>query len=228
MKKILIVIMLLAMVLTAHAFSGSGLFQMVASRDILYENLTTYTMSSGTSSYVSCTASQCTATSFVRGLYYIYKDMGSSYFNTLNVDFEFYTTSVADSSSSIVALAFSNTLATIYTFATTDISVLLYHGTSAYIVRGNWEVSGVYSTPITTSLSTLYYATLIRENLSDTTTLHIYSNAARTSEISGSPVTVTGIGTTQWRYIFVASGIDKEAGQHAYSGYVRNVVDWNQ
>lgn len=189
------------------------------------ENLTGYTEvdSSSTVTVTSTKAEAANLTAFNYGL--VYKDFGADYFNALDIDFEMYMSSSSGTNNTSIGVNLSNTgtpnATSIQQLTSPDASAFLYRYNSTYQVwlfRG----SGTAFDNGAVSVNTLYYCTLSRTAASDTVTVYVYSNAARSTLVD--TLSVSGYGTsTKWRYFYAFSNRKfDESNAQAY-GYVQNV-----
>lgn len=129
-------------------------------------------------------------------------------------EFDFLLTSLATSRSSML-LAFTSTNGTMIAADTISIALIDTAGTKSIRVR-SWDASvfNADSADITISTATRYYATFQRTSAT-TTTLKIYSDAARTTQV-GATVTCTHAATiTGLAYIQAGSYAAGNGGETA-------------
>ena len=158
---------------------------------------------------------------------YLYKDFGPNYFNNLYVTFELYvaSTSVYAIDPNIAAvggMGFANVVDDVSGFSATDINVMIgtepINAFKLWLVRGPGAASDVYIG----AADTIYYCLLERAVDSDTVTLKIYSDAARTTLLD--TLTISGVGvTTQWRYCYGFVNWDGGYAGTEFDGYVQNL-----
>jgi len=152
---------------------------------------------------------------------YLYKDFGANYFDGLAIEFEIYINTACEVASRS-GMAVTNTVGSGPDLATTDILVFLYEdGTGAkweaFLCRGDL----VASDASTISPDTLYYCTLSRTAGSNTVTLKIYTDAARTA--LHDTLSVIGYSTTKYRYLYGFINYNNAVGGHDFDGYVQNM-----
>lgn len=188
------------------------------------ENLTTYT-EQDTGNFISETATRVTGVN-VPGQNYdvlLYYDKGVNYFDVLNINFEIYMNDMGIYSNGLGGIAISNTLEDISNLADTDIMAIGEDVGGAnvgmiFLVRGSaWSSYDFF----TGSVETLYYCTLIREAGNDTIILKIYSDATRTTLLD--TLSVTGIGTTKYRYSVAFLNNNNGTPSRIWSGYIQNI-----
>ena len=154
---------------------------------------------------------------------YLYKDFGADYFNGISIDFELYgaSTSVPVVVPAVGFLGFANVIDDVSGWGTTDISAGIGEtvavGFIIYLIRGPNLAVDYFAA----SADTLYYCSLGRATDSDTATLEIYSDAARSNLLD--TLAVSGFGTTKWRYCYgFVNWNDGYAGIE-FDGYVQNL-----
>lgn len=151
----------------------------------------------------------------------LYFDMGADNLNKLDVDFEIYVDAASAATSGYCGMAISNTVGDITNFTSTDISAVGREAggnAQLLLLRGNIAASDSYSG----SLNTLYYCTLTRVAANDTVTLKIYSDSARATLLD--TLTVSGYGTTTYRYVYGFVNRNDGAGGQDWDGYVQNLT----
>ena len=185
------------------------------------ENFTTYTKVDA-SGKLTVTATKVTGVDVGRDEnVYLYKDRGASHFNVLYEEFEIYANSASTVDSAKGGIAITNTIGSMASFATTDIWAGTYTVAGPtyrlYLARGNLVASDYY----VPTADTLYYCRITRAAGNDTITMTIYSNAARTTLLD--TLTVSGFGTTQWRYAYGFVNDNAGVGGKDWDGYVQNL-----
>jgi len=186
------------------------------------EDFTTYTQVDAPGR-ITASASRLEVTNGDRDeTYYAYDDKGLNAINEVNIDFEMYL-SVGSVTNEQVYMAVTNTVDTVDGFAATDMSVALSvaGGTPyIYLVRG-----AVAATQQSVALSdgTIYYCTLQRSAGSDTATLDIYSDDARTVQLGGQ-LSLSGYGAgTQYQYVHGVNVFNSGTSGLSINGYVQNM-----
>ena len=186
------------------------------------EDFTTYT-EVDTAGYLASTTSRITATNLGATTAYFYKDFGANYFNALDTDFELYSanTSVAYH---YWGVGFSNAIGEVAGWATTDpwgaIDWRSDNVTWIWLERGPQTAYDYWATG---TANTVYYNTMTRAAGSDTVTMTIYSDAARTTLLD--TLSVAGYGTAKWQYSYgFANWLNYTATS---SGYTQN-MDLNE
>jgi len=149
---------------------------------------------------------------------YLYKDKGADHFDALDIDFALFIE--ADSGvNAYCGVAITNTIGTIQGFASTDLAVVAQEAAgpawSIRLVRGAVVAEDFY----TCSSNTLYYCTLSRTAGSDTATVKIYSDAARTSLVD--TLSLSGFSTTKYQYIYGFVNRNNSGTGTDFRGYVQ-------
>lgn len=182
------------------------------------ENFLSYT-ETDPNSKLTVTEPKVTAANLLRNEdAYVYKDFGSNYFDTLNIQFEMYISS-ATGTNGIGQMGLTVSVINDATgWGTSDIGVRGYRPTSStqqiQLFRGN-----VASTTSDVSINTLYYCTLSRTAGSDTVILAIYSNPERTIIVDS--ISLSGYGTAKYRYLYGISSYN-DGNSIRYDGYFQN------
>lgn len=190
------------------------------------ENLTTYTEVDANNKLIVI-ASKATGENVGRDEdVYLYKDFGADNLNGLSITFELYVaaTSVPTSGPSIAAtggMGLSNAVDDVSGWAATDINVMIgeeVSGFKIWLERGPGSESDVY----VGAADTIYYCLLERATDSDTATLKIYSDAARTNLLD--TLTISGVGTTtKWRYMYGFVNWNGGYANIEFDGYIQNI-----
>lgn len=185
------------------------------------ENFTTYT-EVDTNNRLSETASRVTCVATVANEEtYLYKDFNANHFDALSIDFEIYCASQPTYPYGRGGIGISNTLASSYEFASTDVSAFAMARPLGvcwiWIDRGA-DIAYDYYIGLT---DTLYYCTLSRPTGNDTVTLTIYQDATRLVQLASLPI--TGFGTVKWQYAFGFAGANSGDADRLFDGYVQNM-----
>lgn len=197
-----------------------------------YEDFSTYTETDASSS-LDITTSRCKADASTVGrdeTITLYKDFTANYFNAISIDFEIYCNG-SSQDSSFAGIGLSNTAGLANGIASMEnsannigVSTFIQRaGASDYRLYGVWGAwqSGSY---ISISANTLYYVRLTRATDGDTYTVGAFTDAGRTSHVSGSPFVVSaGLGTTKWRYLYGFTNYNGSNSGMAWTGYVQNI-----
>ena len=152
---------------------------------------------------------------------YCYCDKGADFFNALGIKFTIRLTGYTGTNPAYVPFALANVVGPRSAFGTTDMYVMFYRTSSAEyqlrLIRGIYGDEDYY----VMTMNTIYYCTLERAAGADTVYLKIYSNPERTSLLD--TLSVSGFGTTKWRYIYAANSLDTTASG-TFSGYTENIM----
>lgn len=157
---------------------------------------------------------------------YWYYDYGVDNFNAIDLDFfVFVDDSSQAGANSLGVCGFTvSTVNDAAAWGTSDIEVALQARmglsiASIYLFRGAQVALDSYDG----SLDTVYYLTLSRSADSDSVSVLIYSDSARTTLLD--TLTVTGYGTgTKYRYHYAASSYNQPSTGRALDGY----FDWSE
>lgn len=185
------------------------------------ENLTTYTQVDPFD-YIATTTTRCTVSNMTRNVAaYCYCDKGADFFNALGIKFTICLTGYTGTNPAYVPFALANVVGPRSAFGTTDMYVMFYRTSSVEyrlrLIRGIYGDEDYY----VMTMNTIYYCTLERAAGADTVYLKIYSNPERTSLLD--TLSVSGFGTTKWRYIYAANSLDTTASG-TFSGYTENIM----
>ena len=190
------------------------------------EDFTTYTENDG-SGVLTETASKVTVSNARRdGGAYLYKDYGASFFDALNIDFEFQI-GASTLAGSVAGTGLSvSTVGTMTAFGASDFGTYFNYesglGYRGGLFRGNFAASSL--TGYVLSADTTYYANISRAPGGDTITMSIFSNAARTTHVTGSPLSLSGFGTsTKYRYSYGWNRNFLGGSNEAWYGFVQNM-----
>lgn len=184
------------------------------------ENLITYAQVDPLG-YITPTTTRCTVSNMPRNtVAYCYCDKGANFFNALNIKFTIRPTGVTGNNPIYLPFALANVVGPYSAFGTTDMCVMFYRTSSPEyrlrFIRGNYASEDYY----VMTMNTIYYCTLERAAGADTVYLKIYSNPERTSLLD--TLSVSGFGTTKWRYIYAANSLNG-AASGTFSGYTENI-----
>lgn len=195
-----------------------------------YENLVNYT-ETDTAERIAVSGFIATVTDLDRDeTATLRKDYGANYFNSLDIDFEINL--AGSSHGTLTAIGVGPALTVTATgaqngFATTDVSVMvLVLAGPVYRIRLSRGADVAQDDYIGASTDTVYYCTMTRSAASDTITLAIYSDSARSVLVD--TLSVSGYGTgTRYRYMFgVNSPNDAQSGRAI--DYVVKNIDLNR
>lgn len=187
------------------------------------EDFTTYVEVDG-SNRLTVIASRITGVDVDRDIdAYVYKDFDANHFNGINSLFEI----LQDSATLLYGLGFTVGFTNIVGDATDWESTALSAGWGEALAapnhrinlfRGAYLAADVYGA----NEDTLYYLTMERSADSDSATLKIYSDAARTNLLD--TLTLSGYGTTtKWRYCYGFSSWNAAQSGMDWDGYIQNL-----
>ncbi len=180
------------------------------------ENLSLYT-EVDPNSHISKTSSRVTLAGLTETeSAYVYKNFGAAYFNKIDLIF---SGRISTGATGQFDVGFSNELADAsgwWGFDYKEIRIVfqlgyiyLYCGTNSDYYAISWDTD--------------YYLTLSRSAGSDSATLKIYSDAARSNLLA--TLTASGLGTgTKYQYFYAASSYNVSHSGHTISGYVENFL----
>lgn len=147
---------------------------------------------------------------------YLYIDKGSGFFNDLQIDFAVYIDTTSANYGRICTVCITNTVNDMGSVASTDLVTYIYKdGSGVYQIHLN-RGAGVADTYYNISGNTVYYCRLVRSPSADTVYLDIYSDPGRSTLLNR--LSLTGFGTTLWRYLFATSSWNS-AQSYTASGY---------
>lgn len=185
------------------------------------EDLTTYT-EVDPNGRISKTASRVTL-SYLTCVEdaYLYKDFGASYFDKIDLKFDGMISSTSGYSGECIA-GFSNLVDDANGWSSYHIKVCFYRNSSS----GTYWVYILTATDYQAyqiSANTTYYLTLTRDAGSNSATLKIYSDSARTTLLQS--LSVTGVGaTSKFRYFFPAVSANTGESTSYFYGYYENFL----
>ena len=154
---------------------------------------------------------------------YLYLDKGVDYFDALDIDFEINITSTCDDDANC-GVGVSDTVGSSFSWESDALHCDGYKsGGAAYIyLRRGWaEASDSY----TGSANTSYYCTMTRDWGNDGAKVEIFSDSARTVSLDN--ISVAGLSTARWRYIYGFVNSKLPAGNMNFDGYIQN-LDLNE
>ena len=169
------------------------------------EDYTTFSTTDGSGDLTVNAGSIVVSTNLDTASTYVTKDFTLDHFNDLDIDSSFLIT--ASSTNGILALAAGVTVTATTkpnNFSTTDAWIGLNQevgGCRVGLYRGGIAASNLSGFIL--SLNTTYYATISRSAASDTINLFVYTDSGRTSQITGSPFTLSSFGSgTRYRHLY--------------------------
>lgn len=177
------------------------------------EDLTTYT-EVDPNSHITVATGKVTGAGINRNeSAYLYKDFGAGYFNALNINFEFKCTELSTNDiGGLVCTANDVGDKSQWTGDNIWCSIYYASGGSRKIYLG----ADYY----VLTVNTLYYCTLSRSAGSDTVSLKIYSDSARTTLLDTLTTTISASAT--FRYLYAMSSLYTNFNSGC-SYYVENV-----
>jgi hypothetical protein len=179
------------------------------------ENLTTYT-EVDPNSHLSATSARATAANVTSGEdAYFYKDFGADYFDKISLMFKLYIGSTTDEDGG-VSVGFANNVDDSANW-TTKLRIGMGRSSGIFVALHTATDS---DTSISLSSNTPYYCTLERLAGSNTATLYIYSDSARASLVD--TLTVTGVGTSKFRYFYPLASYNFGESGPDFDGYTEN------
>lgn len=188
------------------------------------EDLTTYTLVG----ILGVTASKVSGNFYGDADRYLYKDFGTDHFDKIDLKF---AGSISDSDpygyAGRMYMGFTNVVGDASDWGA-GASIKIRFLRSGPYGEGNYYLE-MYNGPeyfdydfCLISPGTVYYFTLTRAAGSGGATLKIYTDAARTTLFD--TLTISGLGTTKWRYFYAASGYYVNDGNVVAYGYYENYV----
>lgn len=172
--------------------------------------------------WLTVSASKIEASNCSRdGEAYVYKDFGVDHFNDLGVLFEMFIDSSSHGECIGGGPAFANEVDDMNDFGADAVSITARYDDNYYIIRGDYDAtdSGSFSN------DTLYYFRMERAAGNDTITVKVYGSAAdRTNDTNRLDIlSLSGFGTSKWRYCYGFVNYDSGADSRNFTGYVQNV-----
>lgn len=191
------------------------------------EDLTTYT-SSGSGHTTNTSRDQITDAQTRNQDLYLHDDKGAAPLDALDIDF---TIEYQDGDWNYAIWGgpgLSNTAATDFSgYATTDLQVAFREGAS-YLELHLYRGPGTADDYISSATGGPFYCTLTRAAGNNTAYCYVYSDAARTAQVTGSPNTTAGFSTTTWRYFYADNCYnDGASGNRRMTAYIEN-IDLNE
>jgi len=166
-------------------------------------------------SHITKTSSRVTLSGLTKGEdAYVYKDFGASFFNKIDLIF---SGRISTGATGQFDVGFSNEIGDASAWWGFDYKEIRIVFRQNYI----YFYCGANSDYYEISFNTDYYLTLARAADSDSSTLKIYSDAARSNLLDS--MTLSGLGTgTRYRYFYAASSYNSSESSKTISGYVEN------
>lgn len=188
------------------------------------EDLTTYTQVG----FMTVTASRVTATFYADQNRYLYKDFGTDHFDKIDLKFA----GIASDTDPYgydgrMYMGFTNVVGDASGWGA-GASIKIRFMRSGPYGEGNYYLemhngSEYYDYDFCLiSPGTVYYFTLTRAAGNGSATLKVYTDSTRTTLFD--TLTISGLGTTKWRYFYAASGYNVNDGTVYVSGYYENFV----
>lgn len=147
---------------------------------------------------------------------YLYKDFGSDHFN--KIDLVFTLCPGWGANWGTAGLGFANNIATRNNWTGTSLPTRFLRNNTTGKLYLTFGEGGDYEV----TQDALYYCRIYRAAGSDSATLYVYSDSARTTLLWS--VTKTGLGTTKWRYFYAGVNDNNGDGGSRIYGHVKNYV----
>ena len=193
------------------------------------ENLTTYAKTPDPLQHVTVTSAKADVVDMPKNLdEYISDDKGVDHFDAdYEHLFECYTNSSSQDSCRVDIYVLTNTLDDSYYFDNnnTDSHFVISKKAAGvyYLSLGERYTTNRQTDSLAVSANTLYYPKLKRvEGGTSYLYLYIYTDSGRTTQISGSPITLTLNEDEDFRYNIVVQS--RNSGQaYKFTGYIQNI-----
>lgn len=187
------------------------------------EDLTTYTEVDA-SAVLAVTASRVTGAAMDRDLdAYLYYDFGAGHFNALDLDFTGYFGSTSPNLGAAYMGFVQSAVNDFSGWSANDAVFAMENDSGGILNMTLRDNGGATDFNATLSDDTPYYFSFLRSASSDTITMEIYSDAARTSLID--TLTVAGVGTgTTYRYLYAIASNNTATGGRDFNGYYENFL----
>ena len=147
------------------------------------------------------------------------KDFGESHFDAIDLLFTFRISSLTELFGR-GGLGFSNNSSRGYSTWTGDRIVIEFFRDNYDIYYVCLSEYGGPSDKCQVSVNTPYYCRLVRTAGSENATLYIYTDSSRAT--LHDTLTMSGLGTTKFRYLFVACGNGSGDPDAEFEGYLEN------
>ena len=190
------------------------------------EDFTTYTEVDA-SSRLTVTASKARGVNVDRDIdVYLHFDKGVDNYDAIDIDFETQIESAsANGSRGGMGLTVS-AISVIDGFGSTDIAVMFRRLSSGFKFELNRGDAVATDLSAALSSGTTYYCTLLRTAGSNTVTLDIYSNSARTTLVETLSVSGYG-GSTKYRRLYGFVNKNTGSGGNDWDGFIQNMEDFS-
>ena len=205
MKKFIAILITLALLIPLSAFA-------------VVEDFTTYTIKDDISN-LTVTATKVTAVDVDRDKdVWLYYDYTAAHFDALEAYFTMYMSSVSTGDGS-GATGFSNNIYDLNDWVQTEVAAWWANwDISIKLVLGDFAVFDSYDAALE---NTPYYPLMERAAGNTTVTLKIYDDANRTNLVD--TLTVAGVGTGTFQYLFGFVNFNSGAGGNDFDGYFENL-----
>ena len=172
--------------------------------------------------YISKTSSRVTLAYLLCSVdAYLYHDFGVNYFDKIDLQFAGRVSS-STAYNGMCCVGFANNVND-YAGWSQYISVVFYRNNSTGKYGVTLVTSGMGGDSYEISANTTYYFTLSRSAGSNTVTLKIYSDSARTALLD--TLSAGGVGTsTKFQYFYPAASFNTGDSSDAFYGYFENFV----